>query len=155
MSCRRRRDAKRAPPWRRDIDALPRRESHCVLAQAHGAGARGQHSTHIVEQRAARPVEVVEVVIMAQEHNVDAAKLARVQGRPFELVQQLAPGRVVAARRIESRIRQQPQSADFGKRGRTADVSEPHASTIYRGAYDGAERDPSAAMSRAKSRPIS
>ena len=65
-------------------------------------------------------IEIVRMLIVAQQHRIDFADRLRFHGGSRELFQ-LHMRQLIAARRIEGGIGQQPKAVDFDQRGRTAD----------------------------------
>jgi hypothetical protein len=74
VPARRRRDLERAAVRRRDPGRLPRRETARPVAEAAGTRGRRHDGPGGRQQRSSRHIEVVVVVVVGQEHRVDAAE---------------------------------------------------------------------------------
>jgi hypothetical protein len=77
------------------------------------------------EQGAAGGVEVVAVVVVAEQDRVDRGQVDRGDRRAGELARHRAPAEEIPpTRRIESRVGQQPPAADLDEDRRAADMRE-------------------------------
>lgn len=84
---------------------------------------RGQHALCLAEKLPAGIVEIVGVLIVAEQHSIDFADglCADRRARQFfkcDVRQFISP------RRIEGRIGEQAKAIDFDQRGRTADQGD-------------------------------
>jgi hypothetical protein len=71
----------------------------------------------------ARTIEIVRVLIMAEQHRVDLADCLRSDGGTCELLQPHMR-QLIGARRIEGRIGEQRVTVDFDQSGRAADQGD-------------------------------
>jgi hypothetical protein len=111
-----------------DFKALPGREAphgaaKPFCAKPFGADARRQDGRRLGEDKPPGGIEIVGMLVMRQQHRVDPPDLGGGKRRTLRLVQRHGP-RLIVARRIESRIGQQPKAADLDEQGRAADQSE-------------------------------
>ena len=114
---------------------LPRAQPAGVAAEALGARRGGDHGPGPRQQRAAGRIEVVLVMVVAEQHGVDRRQLVRRDRRAGDLVRGRSPAElVVAARRVERRIGEQRPAAQLDQRGRSADVGELHVGEPIRAA---------------------
>ena len=115
MAARRRRDAQAATRGRRDFEAVPGREPSCIAAEAPRADARRRDEPCPGEKGAARSVEVVEMLVMAEQHGIDLPEgFGRKRGRAFLGEGDRARG--VAARLIEGGVGEEAHAADLQQR---------------------------------------
>lgn len=64
-----------------DLNALPRDEADGTPAQPRGASDRREHRSRTVDQNTTPMIQIVEVMIMAQENGIERAKRIRTDGR--------------------------------------------------------------------------
>jgi hypothetical protein len=64
------------------------------------------------------------MVVVAEEHVIERTEVRRAERRPCEFSQRRGSGWVFAAGRIERRVREQADRAEFQQRGGAADVGE-------------------------------
>jgi hypothetical protein len=115
-----------------ELGGRPWAEAGRPLAEPARRRLGRQHARHLREHGAPRVVEVVVVLVVAEQDGVDAAERLGGQRRPGQLVRPGAePERVVAPRLVEGRVGQQPERADLEQRGRASDQCQrrSHAST--------------------------
>ena len=94
-------------------------------AEPSGARLGGEHAPGLAEQRLARMVEIVSVLVVAEQHGVDGAQLVCRQGRSRSLGQRDMRQRIVAGK-MEGRIGKQPEAVDLDQRRRAADQGYAH-----------------------------
>src|SRR6185436_19843218 len=80
------------------------------VAQTLCAGSGGEDPGHSSQDRPASNVEVVEVMIVAQQHGIDFPELVRCDGGTGELVKGVVRRRVGGACGIEARIGKEPET---------------------------------------------
>src|SRR5207237_5396087 len=76
------------------------------------------------EERSTAGVEVVEMMVVAQQHGVHATEGGRWQPRSVSLPQHVGAGAKLRAGRIERRIAEQAQSAELQQDRGAADVGQ-------------------------------
>jgi hypothetical protein len=124
----RRGDLDRRLARRLQVRRVPRGEPprRTAARQALGAGHRRDDRPQPRQQRATRRVEVVAVMVVADQDGVDRAELVGRDRRSGDLARRRAPAEEVApAGRVERRIGEDPPAADLDQERRTADVGEP------------------------------
>jgi hypothetical protein len=126
------RDAQHATISRRQIVALPGGQANDVLAKPAGARCRGQHSRGRHEHATARAVEVIEVMVVTQQHDVDGADCLRGEGGALRLPQHVDGRAVLAAGRIEGWVGQQSQPAELEQGRGATDVSHLEVGAAHR-----------------------
>jgi hypothetical protein len=132
-------DLDRRPPLGFEPGRRPWGESLRAIAQALRAGHGGDDGADAGQQLAAGGVEVVLVVVVADQRRVDRPERVRRRRRPGELARAGPPAEVVAAAgRVEGRIGQQPPAADLDQDSGAADVGELgfYSATVSRLQFD-------------------
>ena len=82
------------------------------------------------QQRPAGRVEVVAVVVVAEQHRVDRPRSAAAIAGPASLRDTVPqPKKYASGRRVERRVGQQPPAADLDQDRRPADVRDVHTGT--------------------------
>ena len=102
---------------------LPRRQPFRANAKACRARLRGKCRFGIGKKSTSGVIEVVEVLVVAEQHCVDGANLRGRDCRTSGLLQHNASG-LILARRIERRIGQNAQASHFDQYGGAANQSD-------------------------------
>ncbi|WP_304991097.1 hypothetical protein [Burkholderia plantarii] len=112
--------ASRRRPPRVEHAGFERREAARIAAEAPRSGLRRQQHRRAGQHRAARVIEIVEMMVVAQQHRVERADPLDRQGRPRGLRE--PNGRFpVEPGLVDGRIGQQPHAVEFDQHGRAAD----------------------------------
>lgn len=121
----RRGDVDRRASWGLKVCGRPGRQANGVAAESSCSGRRGEYGVRGRQQGAPGHVEVVAVVVVAEQDGVDGRQVRDGEGGAGRLTGGGAPAEpVAAARRIERRVGQQPPAADLDQCGRAADVGD-------------------------------
>src|SRR6185437_4077373 len=123
------RDAQYPPFSAGDIDAFPRGEPDGFSAKPLRSDARCQHPAGGAEHRAPGAVEVVEMMIMAEQDGIDLPELVDGHSRALALLQRIDGRRIIRPAGIKGRVGQQLQAVPFEQCGRAADVRSDQAAT--------------------------
>jgi len=120
MTRRRRGDGQRAAILAHQFRGRPRHQALHMSPQPLRARDRRQHAARLGQKVASRMIEIVRVLVMAEQHGIDVtdgvgAERGAGQFLEFDMRQ------LIGARRIEGRIGEKPKSVDFNQRGGTAD----------------------------------
>jgi hypothetical protein len=107
-----------------EIEALPRAHTDAVPAEARRAFIGGEHSGRGRQQVPAGMIEIIEVVIVAEEDIIERTDSFRCEGRARQLPQRYGSRGVFTSGRIERRVCQEADAAEFEQSRRSADVSE-------------------------------
>jgi hypothetical protein len=75
------------------------------------------------QEIAAGVVEIIRMLIVAEQHSVDDANVVDRQGRTACL-RQLNVRQLIVARRVKRRIGEEPETGDFNQHGWTADQGQ-------------------------------
>jgi hypothetical protein len=126
---RRRGDAQATAVCGGQFDRLPWRESFGVAAEPPGANHRGEHATGAWQEGATGMVEIVRVLVVAQQHGIDRADVVRTNGRRAGLLQR-DMRQLILAWQVESRIGQQTKPSEFDEDRGAADQSEARAGHV-------------------------
>src|SRR5579884_1998709 len=84
-----------------------------------------------MQQSPAGVIQIVEMMIMAEQHVVERLHLIGGESRARELMECGSAGFVGASSRIECRIRQKSEPAKFEQRGRPANISDLQKSRFH------------------------
>jgi hypothetical protein len=117
-------DAQRLALRRAQLGVLPGRQPDGARAQPRRSLHRRQHPRGAWEQRPAGVVEVVEVVVVVEQHRIDPTQLAGRYGRRLGLAQRVGGKFVRGSRWVKGGIGEQPQAVPLKQRGRPAQVGE-------------------------------
>lgn len=91
-----------------------------------GAGDRRDHSPHPAEQVTAGDVEVVAVVVVAEQHRVDRREVGHGDRRSGDLARRRSPAEAVfPPRGVERRIGQDRPAFGLDEGRRSTDVGQP------------------------------
>ncbi len=112
-----------------DRRGLERRKAFRVSAEPRRADHGRERRRRTRGERAAAAIEIVEMLIVAEQHGVDRADIARRQSRPGELPQ--GDRALVFAGRVEGRVGQEPQAVEFDEHGRAADEGQGRLRTTH------------------------
>ncbi len=120
---RRRGDAQAAAVGRRQVRRLPRRQPERIAAEPLGASLGREHAAGLRQEMAAAVIEIVGVLIVAEQHGIDGAEIVGVQGGASGLGQ-CDVRQLVVTRLVEGRIGDETETGDFDQHRRAADQSE-------------------------------
>ena len=123
MPRRRCSDGQRMPVLALQLRGGPWRKAFDVAAEPLGAGFRRQHAPCFFEKLAAGMIEVVRMLVVAEQHRVDLADLVRAQCRTRQFFQ-FHMRQLIGAGRVEGGIGEQPEAVDFDERGGAADQGD-------------------------------
>src|SRR5262249_18767273 len=99
--------------------ASPRFETDRIAAEPASSDRRREGRAHAREKGAAAMVEIVEMLIVAQQDRVHRADLLDCERWPCQLIQSQAD--LIEAGRVECRIGEETQPGKFDQNGRAAD----------------------------------
>ena len=126
VTARRGGDLDGRPPGRLQERGRPRLEAARPRSQPPGAGGRRHDDPRRGQERAAGRVEVVAVVVVAQQHRVDRRQIGGGDRRPGRLARPRAPAEPVGpARGVEGRVGQETPATGLDEDRRPADVRDP------------------------------
>jgi hypothetical protein len=104
MTCRRSNHAKRASVSGGKLDRLPRFQTNCVPSEPFGAGTRGDDRLGAGQQAAPRMIEVVKVMVVAEQYGIDSPDRGYVNSGIGSLEQRDRSGGVLLAAGVERRV---------------------------------------------------
>ena len=106
------------------IKALPGIQSNAISTEAFGAFDSGEYCFRPGQQASARSIEIIGVVVVAEEHEINGAGIQRGDGRARGLQERHWPGGVLSGRRIEGGIGEELRAAKFQKGSWSTDIRE-------------------------------
>ena len=108
----------------RKVGALPVCQADGVPFQPFGSGHGRHDSCCVCEHLAASVIEIVEVMIVAQENRIDASHSIQGERGMLRLAQGVKVGRILGARRVKGRISEKPKPACLQQSRWSSDVSD-------------------------------
>ena len=103
-----------------ELARLPGRKPLGIATKPVRSRLRGQHPAGLRQKSAAGEVEIVRMLVVAQEHRIDLAQLLR-EHRGLRGLLQSHMRELIIARIVEGRIGQEAQAAKLDERGWPAD----------------------------------
>ena len=131
MARRRARHPYAESPRTGEVGGLPGSQPQSGSPEPGRAFRRCQHALRVREQSPTGVVEIVKVMIVAQEHGVHGRERLRRDRRPDRLAQCVVRRRVRRAAGIEGRVGEEPRPREFQERGRPADVGDLQRSVAW------------------------
>src|SRR6185437_13430115 len=112
-----------------DRRGLERRESLAVSLEPRGARGGRERGLRPVEKRPPAAVEIVGMLVVAEQRRIDRAHLLGRERRPRGLPQEHAS--LVFAWRVESGIGQESHAVEFDENRRSADEGQRRFETVH------------------------
>jgi hypothetical protein len=102
---------------------LPGGKAFGMTAEPLRTDFRRQHALGGFEKIAPRMIEIVRMLVVAEQHGIDLADIIGAERRANQLFQ-LHMRQLISAGLIEGRIGEQPEAVDFDQRGGAADQGD-------------------------------